>query len=384
MIKHQTRIFLQIVINHCLKSYKHLYYMSLLSRKIKDEKNISMIIDITLNKIYSIVGISLDRDESIFINNFLIVLEEIVSQEEKGNNQPSITKINGIIIKEAVNYIIHCMEDNPTDKMSTLLDDNDDIDQDEIFEDVGIEKEEDVKSKNNQVDLKPLFEDEIYSFDAKDLHMCNNIYENDISLKNIKYMQILSCSIDNSDYIINEYNNTFAVDNIEIVIKSGNYTAKEISDEINEKIDDRIEFGFDKTNDSFFLCCRNSLDEKSYNIDFGTVNTASKVLGFIAKSYKLKSSGKLCGEKHSLCYNRYITMKISNGTHEISNIIIMNVPYNNTKHYIPETTNIIKNDDGSLYNIDKLSISFTNDNGFPYNTRNRNFTVLLKINQLKN
>lgn len=373
--------------------------MPSLRNSILSDANLDMLEDLSIKKIYNISGILLNKDDLFFKDNFMMVTLAVIKEEEKKRTLLTITKINGIIIKEVINFIIHCInnEKQEPEELSTKLD----PDEDDFFE----ELKTDIITQRDSIpilvppveELKPLFKDDMYYLETGDMDKTIDGFVSSIKLDNIKEIQMMDFSIDNSDYIVTEYNNTFAIDDINITIECGNYTGNEIEEEIQQqivsKIDDTLEFKMKKKTDSFYIqstvkktkSLTGSLKEqKSYHIDFGTLNSINKLLGFEAKSYKLKSDDMIEGVKHRIGYNQYVNILINCGSHELRYKILMDVGYNKTKYFVPKTDNLMINNDNTTFNVDSLSIKITDMYGNIYNTRGRRFNISFRINQLKN
>lgn len=390
-----------------MRNIENIERMTSLRKAILKEANLVMIEDLSIKKIYNITGVLLKNDDSFFQYNFNTVVLAVIENEEKERTILPISKINGIIIKEVVNHIVRLInEANPEDEtpneMSTRLDD----DGNDFFENMKIDEIEKLTEMGHQVEDKvnqdkkeemlPVFEDNLYSFETEDMSKTEKGYISSINLKDVKEIQMVGFSLDNSDYVVTEYSNTFAVDNIEIVLECGNYNARDIGQEIQKQIDDKIggnlKFKLKDATDTFYFhdatektrSMTSSLKEqKSYNIDFGTANSMNKLLGFEAKSYKLKPTDTIEGVKHKLCNNQFVNIMINCGHHELKYKILMDVGYNNTKYFTPEVNKTITNMDGSLFEIDGISVSISDMYGNIYNTRGRNFNMSFRVKQFK-
>lgn len=378
--------------------------MSNLRNIILSKSNLTMLEDLSIKKIHN-AGISVRKTEPFFIDNFRMVVVTILEEEEKKKNVLPVSKINGIIIKEVVNFIIRCAnepEDNHEENLqsSTKLDLEDD---DDFFEELKRDNIEQIPDEHLIQDtkevneIKPIFKEHIYCFETNDTEKMVDGYKLPITMGNIKELRLHEFSIDNSDYIVTEYNNSFAIDNVDIILECGNYTAPEvekiIQQQIVSKIDGSLEFKLKSNTDGF--CFQNvgkktksltgSLKEqKPYHIDFGTANSISKLLGFEAKSYKLKNDETIEGVKHRLGYNQYINLTIGCGEHEICYKILLDVGYNKTKYFMTDQGKSITSQDDVLFDVDNIRVKIKDMYDNFYNTRGRNFNISFRINQLKN
>lgn len=139
--------------------------------RILSKKNLDMLVALSLKKIYEISGIQMKQNEEVFAKNFNIVLKTILDNENL--NEP-LQKINGIIIKESVRFILSQI--TPKEEIfSTKIDD----DSEEEIEEI-------------QQTLEPIFEEDIYNFasDAVDIEI-------PLKLDKIKNIDLLSVNIHN-------------------------------------------------------------------------------------------------------------------------------------------------------------------------------------------
>lgn len=351
---------------------------------VLNRQNLDMLVSLTIKKIKAIYGTDLNPGDDIFSHNFNIVLKTILKNEKL--DQP-LQKLNGIIIKEAVSFIIQCLK---SQNLSTKIDDIEDFDTGEekdFYEDMknDILKSKPEKEENNE--LVPVFEEEIYNFSLDDMSLIEDYYETPLNLEKVKTIELLSVALDNSDYIITENNNKFSIDNIFILLEPGNYSEQEIQEylqeEINKKTDKKVYIKYNTISDNYSISLEND-KETSCLIDFGTMDSCHKILGFEKKTYKIKSNEVIKGKKHCIVKNAYVYLEFSDGEHSLKHKIDMDVTYNSTKYFKPYIIKSLKNNNNTLFSVDKFKLKITNMYGDFYNTRGRNFNITVKINQLKN
>lgn len=364
--------------------------MSNLRRVILSKSNIIMLEDIIIKKLHG--KIFIDRGGHYFKDNFIMIVGAILDQEEKKREVLPVSKINSIIITEVVNFILHSdAEGRDNDDLGQLSTKLDVFEDDDFFINTDTRHREVISAPHRDLDIKPVFENVAYSFETSDMHKTIDAYTSPIKLENVREIQLMKFSVDNCDYIITEYSNTFAIDNVNILIACGNYTVHDLEEEINRQVsmevDCDLEFTLRKKTDSFCLRSKKTdVDEtsKSYHVDFGTANSIGKLLGFEPKSYKLKSGGTTEGIKHRLCHNQYVNVLIECGLQELKYKVLMDVEYNKTKYFTPRDSKIIRSDGEGLFSVDGMSVKITDMYGNFYNTRGRNFNIEFRINQLKN
>lgn len=364
-------------------------------KSLFDIKNITMIRDISLDKIKQLTGIVIDPSESFYRIPFNEIVKEV---SEYSQEFETVTKANSVIIKELVNFIVKKINM----QHSTSLDDiNDENEIEEIRQ--PIDEKVQVKQQKN------IFTEEIYCFDMDEMTNENGRYYYDLYLKNVKEIKVISCTIDNSDYILNENNNTLEIDNQIIKIPVGNYNAIELTEKIQEIIDItinsktenfcKIEIKVSRYDDCFsfefqkLFSDKKSLTgsikeaqlERSILVDLSCNNSIYSLIGFQPKTYKIIVGDKIVGKKHKINFTTHVKMNLGVMYQEkiIGNInqrILMDVPYNSTKFFISQTSNSIVPD--QLLDFDRISISFSNSESKIYNTRDRVFSVEVLIKKL--
>lgn len=330
-------------------------------------KNFEMLEDIITQKVYKITGFLMDKKDPFFQKNLLVIATS-VSREElkffKNVDDKAIVKINNIIIKECIEFLTDIIKkDSPKEEYSSKLEEIEETDQIEQIEQAEKEIKEPLKN------LHPSFTSEILKFD-KETTQAN--------LKNISSIEFVSCYIDFSDYIVTEFNNCFCINNEEKIISIGNYTPKELIEELNEKTE--LIFSIEKLTDNIVISQKVSekktmtgaiKDQKQYNIDFGVKNSINNILGFLPKTYILKEKSLISENKHYIKHKPEINVKINFDDTEMDLSLNTNVEYNQTIHY--NQTKIIKFDPRDIKNVNiKLD----------YNTRGRPYCFNFKFTYL--
>jgi hypothetical protein len=334
--------------------------MESLRNYLLSEENLVMIEDISIEKIYKLYGLGLDKDE-FFQTSIFMVATAVVREELKKQNKPSnnlAIKINNIIIAEAVKYIYNSLN---TEQYSSNIED---LSDEEIQEEEPKDYFEELKK--DTVELKPKFEEELLIFDKE---------ETNANLQNIISAELVSFSIDFSDYIINETNNCFKVNDENITIPVGNYSPDELMDCLNDVTQPEILFSIDKKLDKVNITClkkTSSLKEnKSYIIDFDVKNSIYLILGISKQSFNLNTSKITSEIKHKICHPPFIDVEIQYSTNfSEKHRILTNVPYNDTIHYTPKFSKKILLNQQEVKTVKLL----TN-----YNTRGRPYTFSVKF-----
>lgn len=301
----------------------------------------------------------MDKTDPFFQKN-LLMISSSVSREElkfvKNIDEKTIVKINNIIIKECIEFLIDIIN---KEEYSSKIEDIEEI---EDIKDI----EEIINVKHN---LEPSFTSEILVFD-KETTQAN--------LKNVVSIEFLSCYMDFSDYIITENNNCFCINNEEKTINVGNYTPLELVDHLKEITD--LIFSIDKLTDKVIITQKVSekksmtgaiKDQKQYNIDFGVKNSISNVLGFLPKTYILKEKVLISENKHCIKHKPEIKVNFTFDELEMEVALYTNVKYNETIHYT--FSKIIKTESREINNVNIKS---------DYNTRGRPYSFNFKFTYL--
>jgi hypothetical protein len=332
--------------------------MESLRNYLLSEENLVMVEDITIQKIDKLYGLRLDKDE-FFKNSIFMVTIAVVREELKKQNTPSnnlAIKINNIIISEAVKYIYNSLNTEQYSSNIEELSENEEELKEDYFEEL----------KKDNVEIKPKFEEELLIFDKE---------ETNANLQNIISAELVSFSIDFSDYIINETNNCFKVNDDNITIPIGNYSPDELIECLNDVTHPEILFSIDKKLDKVNISClkkTSSLKEnKSYIIDFDVKNSIYLVLGISKQSFNLNTKQITSEIKHKICHPPFIDVEIQYSTNfSEKHRILTNVPYNDTIHYTPKFSKKILLNQQEVKTVKLL----TN-----YNTRGRPYTFSIKF-----
>lgn len=374
-----------------------------------DIKNLTMVRDISLKKIKQMTGVSIDSEESFYRVPFNEIINEVA---EYYSEFKTITKANNVIITELVKFIVKKINM----QHSTPLDDIEEYDNapyeennemDDKKEHVLISKQEDVLYQNEKTSQ---FIEEVYCFEMNEMvRNDTDAYDYDLYIKNVKEVKVISCTIDNSDYIVNENNNIIEIDNQTIKLPIGNYNSQELTQKIQgeidilvnsktenfcklelkvSRVDDCFSFEFQKLfteKKSLTGSIKESQMERSTLIDLSCKNSMCCLIGFQPKTYKILIGDNIVGKKHKITFTSHVKMDFNIISEEnivkcINQRILMNVPYNSTKHHIPEVSNSFSANE--LFDFDRISISFLNNESKMFNTRDRIFSVDVIIKKL--
>ena len=335
--------------------------MESLRNYLLSEENLIMIEDITLEKLYKLYKVKLIKDE-FFQNSVFMIATSVIREELKRKVTPGNSlaiKINNIIISEAVKYIYNTL--NPEQYSSNIEDLSED---EEIIEEESKDYFEELKKDN--VELKPKFEEELLIFEKE---------ETNANISNVMSAELISFSIDFSDYIINETNNCFKVNDSIIEVPVGNYFPDELIETLNEITDAEINFSIDKKIDKVIIShtkrTSSIKENKSYILDFDVKNSIYLILGILKQSYNLNSKQVTAEIKHKICHPSFIDVEIQySEKFSEKHRILTNVPYNNTIHYTPKFSKKILLNQQQVKNVKLL----TN-----YNTRGRPYTFSIKF-----
>lgn len=334
--------------------------MEALRNYLLSEKNLLMIETITLDKIYQLTGITVEKDLD-FKNNIFIVATAVIRVEVQKDikfNNTIVLKINNIIIAESVKYIISTLN---FESLSSKIEDLTEEDTD-FFEELKKDKKEEIK------ELKPEFEEQILIFDKE---------ETNINLKNVISAELVCFSVDFSDYIINENNNCLKINDTIIEVPVGNYSPNELIEYLNDVTDPEILFTLDKKTEIIEIDCMQkassfaSVKNKSIIVDFDIKNSMYYILAVLKQSYNLKEK-KIVGQmKHKINHPSFIDIEIFyTENHLEKHRILTNVNYNNTIHYYPKISKkVVLNQQ----NVDNIKLKMN------YNTRGRPYTFSIKF-----
>lgn len=387
--------------------------MERLKSALYSQKNIDMIQTLCMKKIKNTV----DRHDFEWIkprfNEIFLTVMNTIFEEEVYNYadlplKTSVIKINGIVMKEAFNYIINIREEpvisTPIEDfgveniMSTPIEEikEEVVERTEYIE----ELKREIKEKKEIEEPKPLvpqFTEELYEIGSNNMIKEGEMYISEIYVPNIKKLDLIQLRVDKSDYMITEYSNKFKVDGITIHIEPGNYTEEELTQcvqvlldkHINSKDDYlmKIIINFEKLNDTYSFAYKSMLpsSKETIKLNFDIRQSIGPILGFGKRTYALNKDDKLTGNKHNLSYPSLVLFDID-FAHEIKAQAIapLNVNYNETKFYDLEYKKSYQCKEGDLFGISKIKIKLQNERGEPYNTREREFYIRFKATCLIN
>lgn len=319
-----------------------------------------MIETITIDKIYNLEGIILEKDAT-FKNNIFIVATAVVRVEVNSNSKitdKAILKINNIIISECVKYTISTLNQ---EQFSSKIED---LSEDDFFEEL---KKDNTETTVSQ-ELKPKFEEQILIFDKK---------ETNPNLQNVISAELVSFSIDFSDYIINEKNNCLKINDKIIEVPIGNYSPEELIECLNDLTETEILFVLNKKTEVVEISYNKktplggSIKDKNYIIDFDIKNSIYFILAMLKQSYNLKDK-KITGEmKHKIKHQSFIDLEICyTETEKENHRILTDVKYNDTIHYYPQLSKKVLLNQQLVQNV-KLNMD--------YDTRGRPYTFSIKF-----
>lgn len=341
------------------------------------EKNFGMLESIILDKLYNSTGISLNRKDPLFEQNMVMIATAVIRDEIKTLRtfgKAEVIKINNIIIVECVRHLSSLVVEPP--QLSSQLDDISDTASEvsDFFEELKIDN---LPKQEIKQELKPEFVEELLVFD-EEITVTN--------LKNVVSAELISISIDFSDYIVTEHNNSFCIDNIEKEVPIGNYTPEELLIEINNLVNPGLYFKLNISTDTITIyqqkiqnrsmtgAIKDRENQKQINIDFGTRNSISKLIGFSPKTYIIKENDLTAEVKHNIKHPSFFDVVVTyDKEHSEKHMVLTNVQYNSTIHYTPPFSKKVLLHQQS---IEDVSIKI---NMGTYNHRGRRYMALIKF-----
>ncbi len=375
--------------------------MERLKTALYSQKNIDMIQTLCIKRIKNTVDAdTFDWIKPRFTELFLTVMNTIFEEEIYNYAdlplKTSVIKINGIVMKEAFNYITN-VRDEPV--MSTPIEDIKEeglIERTEYIEELKRENQEKYESLEPKP-LVPEFIEELYEIGSKNMTKEGEEYISEIYIPNVKKLDLLQLRIDKSDYMITEYCNKFEIDSIIIEVEPGNYNEEELRQAIQILLDKHVNskedylmkiiINFEKTNDrySFVYKSIDSSTKETVKLNFNVNKSIACILGFDKKVYIIDRDEKLIGHKHNLSYPTLVLFDID-FTSEIKAQALapLNVNYNETKFYDLEYKKSYQSKESPLFDISQIKIKLHNERGEPYNTREREFYIRFKTTCLSN
>jgi hypothetical protein len=354
------------------------------------EKNVNMVAEICNSKLHNITGILFDRNEESYSKSFERIFNLIAVSEVRSQNlsdaRRAVIKINNIIIKEFISSTLSQLENRAEEIEHTTK-----------LSEMSYEEPE-------KVEIKPEFKYQLCEITNENSVVSPfNTYSVEIDLKAVRSVSVVDLFLDKSDYNITEFCNTFSINGKDLQIPIGNYHVEMLAEAIQREIDININTDkkflmkltveFKKLTEGYSISYRNVLQSETegqsegdtMSIDFSTKNSIGPVLGFEEKQYIVKLNETICGDKNHLSYSRNLELRINftdklKGKYSIS----LDVANNCTKYFKPAHTIYIANEDKTLFDLEKITFSFTDENKRPYNFRKRNFGIKFLAEYLVN
>lgn len=342
------------------------------SNLIFNSKNLLLIKDIAARKLLE-NGIDINLISDFFIQVINDISREVYQAEYNNlmmlESKYFVLKMNNIIIMEIFNYIINSVQKEP---MSTVIESESDEESDEESEKAPVEQ---IKK-----DQRLSYNYDLYSISKNDL--TNNTFN--LSLDKVIEIKLDSFTIDNSDYIINEFNNCLEVNNQPIEVPIGNYKPLELLSILEHAINETSSGVVIKFNRISEFYSFEVIDQPEATLNFATTNSICSILGFEYLQLSLTPNKIFTGIKHRLVRASHINIDIcfSEDEKEILHLkykILLDVPYNETKYFTPLFNN---SNNSNAFRINSLNVEITNQDGKPYNSRSRNFIIDLAIKSI--
>jgi hypothetical protein len=327
------------------------------------DKNFSMLESIIPEKIFSVTGTRLPKDDTFFQQNLMMIAMTVTRdeiKEVKVYDTSSVIKINNIIITECVKYISSLLQQQEEEQLSSKLED---IEEDIAMESLPVKKEETV--------VIPKLKETLLIFEK---------YNTSAKLKNIVSAEISYVSVDFSDYLVTENNCCFCINNDEKQVPIGNYTPTGLVESLSQI--SGLSFQIDSVTEKIKITQQTS-NKKSltgsikesqtqYNIDFGVKNSICGMIGFSPVMYTLKETPIFSEFKHSINFPQDIAIDVSMGTYKLSIRIPTVTEYNKTIHFTPKVSEKV------TINGEDIDDVIVDTNG--YNFRNRPFKIAILFN----
>lgn len=316
------------------------------------EKNLQMVKDLVIKKIYNQTGVIFKKNEPFFKNNFNVIIMTILENEiDNFRNFPvekAVLKLNTIFILECVEFFIGSLRKDETEEFSSKIDEL----PEELEEPQQIQPSTPLQRIPQPQPLPPPpqiqqplptpepFPKEILFFEQ------NETNEYLLNFEKIEKLRLEMFTFDFSDYIVNEHNNSFYIDTELIKVPIGNYTAETLHMKIKGY------FEYDSISECFIPL---------QPVNFDLKNSIGPLLGFDCKTYKTR------GNKHNICHPKYVNLKINYGEIMKNYKIFLNVAYNEPVFFTTDT-------DIKMDSIKKISVELG------HNTRGRRYCFKLVVN----
>jgi hypothetical protein len=332
--------------------------MDKLRAYILGEKNITMLENIIIDKLYELYKLSINRKDPIFKKNLMLVVTTIITDELqtlKTFDNKALVYINNIIIKETVGYLNSLLSQRVVER-EPEVDFSSKLSEEDFFEELKIDNRvEQTEVPEPPLVIGPKYEEEVLIFDK--------IGNTKVDVKNVVSIELLSFSCDFSWYTVNETNCNFCIDNVEHSIKNGNYSVDELMTELTKFAG--ISFEVDPVNESVIVSqilikekksmtgsIKQKENQKQVNIDFGVKNSIGPLLGFEPKTYILKDEPITSEVKHNIKLPGYFNVVIKYNEDILDkHTIITDVSYNDTIHYKPMVHKKIQIDKSDIVTV---------------------------------
>jgi hypothetical protein len=330
------------------------------------ERNFQMLEKLVISKVKQLTSLIVEADDPSFSQQLMLITSTVISSELRLNpkvDNSTVLRINSIIIAEASKYISNLLL---VQSSSSKIE--------ELYESEEEPEIEPVLLRQAEPENPVTFKTEILSFDKP---------VTEVNLKNVISIELVNCYFDFSDYVLTENNNSFYLDNEPVTIKIGNYTPSQLINNVNDLVSAKVLFEIDPFTENIIISQHKSKksmtgsikdNQKQVNLDFGVKNSIAKLLGFSEKTYIIKEQTLVSEFKHNIKHPSVVKFSVSfDNSCKLEYSVPTNVKYNETIHYKPNFSNVIK-----TQNID---INFVTIN-LEYNTRGRPFSFDVKFNSV--
>lgn len=323
---------------------------------ILGEKNMSMLENIIIDKLYELYNISINRKDPIFKKNLMLVITTVITDQSlKTFDNKALVFINNIIIKETVDYLYSLLNRRVVER-EPEVDFSSKLSEEDYFEELKVDnrvEQPDVIQKPENVS-GPTYEEEVLIFDK--------IGKTQVDVKNVVSVELISFSCDFSWYTVNESNCNICIDNIEYSLKNGNYTPDDLVESLTDLCED-LQFKIDIVDEKVIMFQKNQKlkksmtgsikDKKIVNINFGVKNSIGLLLGFDLKTYILKDEEITSEVKHNIKLPGHFNVVFKYNEDILDkHVVLTDVRYNDTIHYKPIASNKIQVDKKDIFCID--------------------------------
>lgn len=320
------------------------------------EKNLQMVKDLVIKKIYNQTGIIFKQSDPFFKNNFNVIIMTILENEiDNFRNFPvekAVLKLNTIFILECVEFFIGSLRKDETEEFSSKIDElPEELEEPQQpplqhqipstpLQQIPPQQTQLQPQEQHPIPVQEPFPKEILFFEQ------NETNEYLLNFEKIQKLRLEMFTFDFCDYIVNEHNNSFYIDTELVKVPIGNYTPETL----HAKIKDYLEY--DLISECFIPL---------QPVNFDLKNSIGPLLGFDCKTYKTR------GNKHNICHPKYVNLKINYGEIMKNYKIFLNVAYNERVFFTTDT-------DIKMDSIKKISVELG------HNTRGRRYCFKLVVN----